>query len=168
MENPFIFLLLLSCFILFYALLQSREVPSASYIEELVPEILQRKWSKKSMIAFLHIGKTGGTSIDATVEPIVKSLSKTPYPKSYFGRIHFDWSYLAKMFYQKDVDVITMLRHPVDRTISQYYFHKQLPRQRDDYDFLNSTVESFFSNWTMMMDHRLAIEIVSTQFFLRN
>ena len=153
MESPAIFLMLLASSFVLYILFQDK-LSSNELVVEKIPEILQRQWSKRTLIAFLHIGKTGGTSIDATVEPIVRFLSKAPYRRGYLGRIHFDWSYLKKAFYGYDVDVITMLRHPVDRAISQYYFHKSLPRQQTDYDFLNSTVESFFSNWTMMMDHR--------------
>ena len=70
------------------------------------------------MFVHLHIGKCGGTSIDKTVGPIIKSLGH-----EYIGKIHFDWSYLERYH---DPLVITMLRHPVHRTVSQFHFCKRL------------------------------------------
>ena len=45
-----------------------------------------------------------------------------------------------------EVDVFTMLRDPVDRAISHFYFHKQLPYAQTDPVFLNLTLSEFLSN----------------------
>lgn len=67
-------------------------------------------------VVFLHIGKSGGTSFDGVVGPIIHSLRGR-----YVGNRHFDWSFIQKI---PDADVVVMLRNPVARTISHFYFSK--------------------------------------------
>ena len=98
-------------------------------------------------IYFLHVGKAGGTSIDDLLLSILQCERKM-----YVGDLHYDWSYIqqrelprirrrAEHRYRQllhennddddddistNVDVITFLRHPVSRAVSQFYFSKKL------------------------------------------
>ena len=86
-------------------------------------------------VYFLHVGKAGGSSIDYLVGDILKCQHKR-----YIGDLHYDWSYIQKHMYTNKAaihsidddistkaDVITFLRHPVSRSVSQFYFSKTLP-----------------------------------------
>lgn len=45
----------------------------------------------------------------------------------YIGFKHFDYSYIAsKGTPQKDIDFVTILRHPVSRAYSQFYYSQTL------------------------------------------
>ena len=66
--------------------------------------------------AFIHIGKTGGTSVDS-------AMSGTGV--AYVGHQHFDWSFL-RQFYPAH-RVLIVFRHPVSRAISQFHFSRKLP-----------------------------------------
>ena len=72
------------------------------------------KYNKSRPIIFLHIPKSGGTSFSNAMRPIIKRLRGY-----YVGAKHFDWSYVRSI---PKADVIVMLRHPVDRAVSQYYY----------------------------------------------
>ena len=64
---------------------------------------------------FLHIGKSGGTTVDA-------ALSSAGL--SYIGHRHFDWSWIA--LHYPHHRVLIVLRHPISRAISQFYFSRKL------------------------------------------
>jgi hypothetical protein len=74
----------------------------------------------------LHIGKNGGTSLDGLFkhDPRIQENVHQPY----IGNRHFDWSYLmgAPPAVKEKMDVLLMLRHPVHRAVSHFYFSKQL------------------------------------------
>eukprot|EP00980_Cylindrotheca_fusiformis_P012767 scaffold3120_cov73-Cylindrotheca_fusiformis.AAC.3 len=73
--------------------------------------------------------------------------------RTYVGFKHFDWKYIEKMQQQKvfgvvgkssalfeaKTDVIIILRHPVSRGVSQFYFSKQLSWAKGKY-FVNKTL----------------------------
>lgn len=108
-------------------------------------------------IYFLHIGKTGGSSLDS----MMKRYSKTnkSVKKLYWGYNHFDWSYIEqdhrkKTFdsqsnkipfsVERTADVVTFLRHPVSRSISQFYFGKTLPwAKKSNATFLDQSLEEY-------------------------
>ena len=70
----------------------------------------------------LHIGKTGGTSLDAIGMELAKKVGYR-----YVGNRHFDWNGIGQSGSQgQDWDVVMMLRHPVSRAISHFYFAKTL------------------------------------------
>ena len=93
-------------------------------------------------VYFLHIGKAGGTSIDSLIPKLLKGTGKR-----YIGNKHYDWSYIQQQQQSKigrqgnlrggnsvrggfevstNADIITFLRHPVSRAVSQFYFGKKL------------------------------------------
>ena len=97
-------------------------------------------------VYFLHIGKSGGTSIDSLFPVLLDGTVKT-----YHGKEHFDWSFIQQQQMvnilgvqrnllrggrnddiegfevSSNADVVTFLRHPVSRAVSQFYFSKELP-----------------------------------------
>ena len=77
-----------------------------------------RRWNSSHPIVFLHVGKNGGTSFDATIGPIVRRLGGR-----YVGYRHFDWSYIETL---KHPDVVVLLRDPVARAVSHFHFTKML------------------------------------------
>lgn len=91
-------------------------------------------------IYFIHVGKTGGTSIDNLLTKIMKCNTY----HLYIGNSHYDWSYIQQREYNRlrrtpaaaaptDIDVtinaniITFLRQPIQRAISQFEYSKTLP-----------------------------------------
>jgi hypothetical protein len=81
-----------------------------------------RDWENtdRRLLVHLHISKAGGTSLD-TIGPRLAHDSD----RLFMGRIHFDWSYIDKLPFNR-TDVITMLRDPVSRAVSHFYFSQQL------------------------------------------
>ena len=77
-----------------------------------------RKWVKSHALVFLHIAKCGGTSFDATMYEICKSIKAR-----YIGRRHFDWSYIDTV--QKP-DVLVLLREPVSRAVSHFHWNTKI------------------------------------------
>ena len=75
-----------------------------------------RRWNSSHPIVFLHVGKNGGTSFDATIGPIVRRLGGR-----YVGYRHFDWSYIETL---KHSDVVVLLRDSVARAVSHFHFTK--------------------------------------------
>lgn len=134
--------------------------------------------STNNTIYFLHIGKTGGTSMDhlmdqqilgkgtmydvkmadaiARVRNRLKS-GQAPTKRRYIGHKHFDWTYIEthqKENYGYDepefanhTDVITILRHPVSRSVSQFYFSKGLPFAiNHNHTFIRQTLGQYLCN----------------------
>lgn len=101
------------------------------------------KWDKTKYLAFIHIGKNGGTSFDSTLAPIVRNLSGR-----YIGRQHFDWSQLS--LYPVS-DVVLMLRDPVSRAISHFYFSRTLSWTKDS-EIRNESL------WEYLHDPRTMLE----------
>jgi hypothetical protein len=64
------------------------------------------------MLGFIHITKTGGTDIKDKNEN--KELS--------YGRYHFE---TASFYKEKNMKCFSIIRHPVDRYISLYYYNTQ-------------------------------------------
>ena len=116
-------------------------------------------------VYFLHVGKAGGTSIDSLVRHLLRD-------KKYIGGKHYDWSYIQKQQMEKmgkhlrggnggeegfdvssNADVITFLRHPVSRAVSQFYFSKGLSwaKKRNE-TFLHQTFDEYLDDpnksWT--------------------
>ena len=89
------------------------------------PPILQH-FNKSKTVYFIHIPKTGGSTLHKIL-PMVLQRSGTKM-KSTGGR-HSDWSVLEGSFLNpsqpfgdvENLQVITQLRNPIDRSISQFY-----------------------------------------------
>lgn len=81
-----------------------------------------RCWDRSHPFVFIHVVKNGGQSFDHVISRIVRT-----YRAKYIGYDHFDWSMVAKT--NQDYIAI-LLRHPVERLISLFYFTKTLDRTR--------------------------------------
>lgn len=93
-------------------------------------------------LVHLHIGKNGGTSIDT----IGNKLSDR-----FIGGKHFDWSFIQGTIGMENADVILMLREPVSRSLSHFYFTKQVygsPKMR------SSTLSQFLSDPAFLLEER--------------
>lgn len=91
------------------------------------------------ILMFLHIGKNGGTSFD----PVAKKIAKDMQFSKYIGNKHYDWSHVEKIQREQalyhdgnlrnvtgskndTIQVVTMLREPVARAISHYWFYRKM------------------------------------------
>ena len=83
--------------------------------------------SKRRLLVHLHIGKTGCSSLELITPRLARQTNRTLVPPAH---VHFDWSYIDKLPQDK-MDVITLLRHPVSRAISQFYYAKTLKWTRN-------------------------------------
>ena len=93
----------------------------------------------------LHIGKSGGTALDYSLKPIMNKLSF-----KYIGFRHFDWSYIEKY---DNPYVLTILRHPVKRTISHFYFAKNLSWTKD-HRIRKQTLSEYLDDPESMLETR--------------
>lgn len=137
--------------------MEENKIPSNIQAEK--HAILRKLKDTFNPIYFLHIGKAGGTSIDR----LMKHYGKIAHTsKEYIGFEHFDWSYiqmdvmenfLTQPIALEDVerldvshiaDVITFLRNPVSRSVSQFYYSKTLKWSRKaNASFISQTLEEY-------------------------
>lgn len=140
------------------------------------PPPLSRKMSDTfNPVYFLHVGKAGGTSIDDLLQNILSCERKLyvgdlHYDWSYIQqrelpRIteHLNQPHQQRIFrgeldsndddYDADeiltsiIDVITFLRHPVSRSISQFYFSKKLKWAKNaNATFLYQTFDQYIDD----------------------
>jgi hypothetical protein len=124
-------------------------------------------------VYFVHVGKTGGTSVDDLMTRILKCEGR-----AYVGNAHYDWSFVRhrerlrrrthaigdadddeyrEAFHPRDggdddgvasgADVITFLRHPVSRAHSQFEYSKSLPWAREsNASFLHQTFDEYLDD----------------------
>ena len=92
-------------------------------------------------VYFLHIGKAGGTSVDMLMGRTLKN-------RNYYGHKHYDWSWVEQRGDpDKNADVITFLREPVSRSVSQFRFSKQLKWARKrNATFLHQTFNEYLAH----------------------
>ena len=112
---------------------------------------------KQDTMVFLHIGKAGGTSFDKTMNSISRKLSL-----KYIGNRHFDWDYIEQLKKSPKqtttIKPVTILRNPVDRAISNYFFHadcstcqhEQWKEWREELEN-HVEIEEYFTNPKIMM-----------------
>jgi hypothetical protein len=105
----------------------------------------------KGKMAFLHIGKAGGSSFDLIGK---KLANQAGY--AYIGHKHFDWSYVEKKYgtVGKDVEVVTILRQPVARAISHYYFTKRLKWVESSPYFVKQNLTEFLHDRHALLEFR--------------
>lgn len=110
-----------------------------------------RKMSQsENPVYFLHIGKAGGTSVDKLMFKILKRRNRH---RKYVGHKHFDWSFIEKSVAgagadpDSNADVITFLRNPVSRAVSQFYFSQSLPwAKKRNAPFIHQTLDEYLKN----------------------
>ncbi len=104
-------------------------------------------------IYFIHIPKTGGTSLQTALKQINEQLNATRYIKV-GQQNHFDWSYLTSSIQQHDLNkihIVTFLRNPIDRSVSQFHYAKELAwvkklvRKRKAPHFYHQTYDEYVS-----------------------
>lgn len=94
-------------------------------------------------LVHLHIGKNGGSSLDS----IGKKLTK-----KFVGGKHFDWSYIQGMIGMENADVILMLRNPVARSVSHFYFAKH--SQHGSHKLQSASLSAFLSDPQFLLEER--------------
>ena len=77
-------------------------------------------------LAYVHIAKTGGTS----VEKFLKSVGWNGLKRPPFNKIHHVGYHKMKQFYPLLERAVTIVRNPVDRAISAYRHFVSLQRAR--------------------------------------
>ena len=125
-------------------------------------------------IYFLHVGKAGGTSIDDLVLSILQCERKMYIGDLHYDWSYIQQRELPRIqsvglrrhqhqhqhqFYDEnsdnvddddisnDVDVITFLRHPVSRAISQFHFSKKLKwAKKANATFLHQTFDEYIND----------------------
>ena len=103
-------------------------------------------------LVFLHIGKSGGTSFDSMMTSLVHH--KCNSSNLLIGHKHFDWSFITRLAdRQQSFDVLTLLRHPVERTKSHFYFSQTLDWLKTS-PIRNKTLEDYFKSIPLMMATR--------------
>jgi len=103
--------------------------------------------AQRRLLVHLHIGKNGGTSLDGLLRKLAK---QTHY--QYKGFRHFDWSEIdAMMNTHNTLNVVTMLRNPVDRAISHYYSAKIWMKNQH---FKTSTLQEYLNDTNLMLSTR--------------
>lgn len=98
-------------------------------------------------IYFIHIGKTGGTSVDILMmKQMMEYLQQIG--KRYVGGKHFDWSFVEeKADPDVNADIMTFLRDPVTRVVSQFHFSKKLSwAKRSKQEFMHQSFEEYVEN----------------------
>lgn len=103
--------------------------------------------AKLHSVAFLHVGKAGGTSMDRAMIAAARRHGFT-----YHGNLHYDWNYILERFPQ--AHVLVLLRHPVQRAISQYHFSKQLSWTKGMKKYREGNINTFFEDFPTMMQVR--------------
>lgn len=126
----------------------------------------RRMHCTKNPFYFIHIGKAGGTSVCHMLMSMFRRGQF--HGKDYLrtGQNHFDWSYIQqrqrKMSRSKQrleefdvstgADVMTWLRHPVERAISQFYYAKtnewgQRLRKRGEHPpWMDQTIDEYMND----------------------
>lgn len=103
-----------------------------------------RCWNSSTPFVFMHVGKNGGQSFDYHILPIVKELGG-----KYIGfDKHFDWSGVAKE--NRDYIAI-LLRHPVERLISHFYFSKICPWTEGS-PIRQTSLHDYLMDYQLMLD----------------
>ena len=106
-------------------------------------------------IYFLHVPKTGGTSMDSFMGELSRKLKR-----KYRGNKHYDWSYILQTYGGRDdrgakeIDVVTLLREPVSRAVSSFHFAKTLDFSKD-WAFRNQTLDEYLDGdmpWDGLQD----------------
>lgn len=101
-------------------------------------------------LSFVHIPRTGGTSIDVLVETEPNSGNYEKMKKSFRG--HYPTSFFQKHLREYTVDFMTFIRDPYQIYSSFYYFYKQNGTP------LNSVIKQHVTDAHMVMHRDITIE----------
>ena len=113
----------------------------------------------------LHIGKNGGTSFDSSMGKIVKQVKNGKTPGKFIGGQHFDWAYLEKKWRKSyinenhpersELQVVLLMRDPIDRAISHYYFHQtKTSRASDPVRKYKKDLNGYLNHYQLMLETR--------------
>ena len=113
---------------------------------------MQSNKHTKRVLLHLHIGKNGGTSLDGLGRKLAQLTSR-----QFVGYRHFDWSFLEDSSFldasQHQVDVITMLRHPVERATS-HFLSAQIWMPQLRHDKKNLTLGDYLRDTNLLLSTR--------------
>ena len=107
---------------------------ATAHIKEYYFRYTDRELTMSPQIFFIHIEKTAGSSIvKSLIEPNVPNNRRVGTVRSYLKNRSADCAHGHSphgfhRFTKRPVEYITMLRDPVDRAVSWYYFIKDLVR----------------------------------------
>ena len=100
--------------------------------------------SPNGKMAFVHVPKTGGTSIEHHLKTIGWSgLSRPPYKKKHHVGFHY-----IKQYNEQLESAVTIVRNPVDFAISYYRFFWNLEIN----DYKNNTIHNAYKYLTQLQE----------------
>ena len=144
-----------------------------------------RKWKpRKESLAFIHIGKSGGTSFDKALNNSVlkknqcklkcsrnlqnlkKRQDNCPEIKSIFCGKHFDWTPIdATEKKGHNVAPVVLIRHPIERVVSHFYYARTISwtgnkkiRSQTLTEYLND-VESMIDTHIIWYDGQVCLSV---------
>jgi hypothetical protein len=100
-------------------------------------------------LVHLHVGKAGGSSLNALARAIAKKTEQ-----KFIGNTHFDWSRISELKSKSNrtCNVVMFLRNPIARSVSHFVFAKTLPWTKEFPTFLNESLGEFLHDpETMIM-----------------
>lgn len=123
------------------------------YKQEIRKRPLIKKRVFQKPIYFLHIMKCGGTSIDL----LMNNLVRQGKIRRYIGNKHYDYSYIASRGIPRvNIEFITILRNPVSRAVSNFYFSKT-GKWTKDFIMRKQTFSEYIRDEKSMKQYKAAI-----------
>ena len=121
------------------------------------PEPITRPPGQAINCLYLHVPKTGGTSLVNQFKTIQHSSPRVHQRRMFtFTAVphmkHFDWSVVEQWKAKHDYQIVTLLRDPVDRAISHFHFIKSQPWVSPDFRQMN--LEQFVRSPKALMETR--------------
>jgi hypothetical protein len=109
-------------------------------------------------IYFLHIAKAGGTSIAQVLRESVRHNKNFTLRTWLDVDKHFDWSFIVMQggVVQKTLEVVSFVRDPISRAVSEFYYGQTLPWTRNS-PMRKWTLEQFLHNESTMATDRQVV-----------
>lgn len=121
--------------------------------EEKLPKLIFRGKKEicrqKRCLVFMHIAKAGGSSFEKLGRNFSIELNRT-----FEGMRHFDWSYIQALGDTEHSDVMVLLREPVARAVSHYFYIQTQPWGKVVLGNNGTSLEKYMHNKTQLLDSR--------------
>ena len=143
-------LLILLSLVAILTLILEKKITQLVAEKQFLSNFSLKKWNPETQnLLFIHVSKAGGTSLDKLLKPLAKSRDGV-----YQGSKHYDWGQVEENnhFSTKNSSfTLIQFRHPIDRTISNFYFAKTRnftigTKMRDQ------TIDEYFNDENSMLE----------------